>query len=601
MLTRESNRNTPHIPLSLSWKKRFLVLSFLVLSALLIIIATLPEDNQGTPSQNPEGDEFKANCGINDEGCHADHKDPNLDVYTTPDTEDARRFAAPIEKDGEKLGPDDYDVQAKAVATDGKSSYIHSLDDTDNDGQLDLTSYDPEEEEEFWVGFGYKKDGSIFVYARDEAYTFPGQCHEPVPVAKISLEPDFPNEPEKTIEVTEEDNGKTLTGTLSKNGTLTVYFTGEDSYDEDGDELSYYWDIDGDGKFETGEQSGDNLNETGMTYQYDYTERRTYHLKFRVADGRHESNSIFFDIEVEETEKKPELFVDDVTVETEDEENAVDADIYTGDELEITAFIRNHDESGYGAPTTEDVMVNVYYAMRSEGYQTWYLFDDMPIDLGRINIEGQKKAGFTWDTTDFQPDEYRIRVVVDEAGDVDEWDEENNQGAYDGIVKIKSLPPPTYPEISLKDIELSSTKIMVNEEVEVDVTVLNTGDGDGEYLVVLFYVDGKYKQTSSYFSVPASGSKKLSDTDNGVFTWSPSEVGNYSLRLKLSYFDETGEQTVELEENVKIPPPIIKPPPPKNATTSESTPWYQTTSFYGVVVIACVGAISGIVFVVKRQ
>jgi len=604
MLTKETNPNNHPTPLNHPpWKRRALVLS-LLLAALFVAFVALSENNEGTPSENPEGEDFKANCGINDDGCHADHKDPNLDIYTTPDSEDNHKFAAPIEKNGEKLSPGDYDVQAKAVAKDGKSSYIDSLDDTDNDGQLDLTSHDPEEDEEFWVGFGYKKDDSIFVYVKDPGYTYHHQGTPPVPRATISLEPDFPDDAGKTIVIEEGDDDKTLPGTLSKDGMLTVYFTGEESFDDDGDELSYYWDIDGDGNYETGEESGDNLNETGMNYQYNYTETGSYRLKFRVADGSFESGSIFFNIEVKETEKKPELFVDDVTVETGDGENALDADIYKGDELEIAAFIRNHDESGYGAPTPGDVRVAIYYALKSDNYDSWYLFDDMPINLGRLNIEGQKKASFTWDTSGsgFPPDEYKVRVVVDEDDDVEEWDEENNAGTYDGIVELQALPPPRYPEISMGDIELNSSRIQVNDVVEVDVTILNTGDGDGEFIFIKLFIDNEYRKTSSSFAVPAGGARKLSDTDNGVFMWSPAEAGNYTLRLELSYFNENGEQTVELElKDVEVHPRIIENPPTNHNGHGDPTPWYQTTTFYGAAVLVCVAAIGTVIFISRRQ
>jgi len=372
-------------------KERFILALLFMVVVSLLVIATLAEDNEGTPSKNTNG--AVANCGINNDTCHLDHKDSSLDVYTTPDAEDSHKFTAPIEKDGEELGSGDYDLQAKAVARGGKDPYIHWLDDTDNEGQLDLTSADPEaeEDEEFWVGFGYKKGGAIYVYAKNNAYKYRKNNNPPVPKAKISIESDFPDDPEKTIEIEEGDDGKTLNTTLSKEGKATIYFTGRDSTDEDGDEMVYYWDIDGDGKFEDGNGTGDDLDERGKNYVYNYTEVGTYNLKFRVDDGVALSDSIFFTLEVKETEKKPELYVDDIAIE-KDGEPAVDADIYKGDELQISAFIRNHDESGYGAATTEDVEVNIYYAVDSEDYDTWHIFADMPINIGKIVKEGQRRG-----------------------------------------------------------------------------------------------------------------------------------------------------------------------------------------------------------------
>ena len=526
------------------------------MAAFVVFLVAAVENNEGTPSKNTDGE--IANCGINNATCHEDHKDPSLDVYTTPDTEDSHKFAAPIEKDGNKLGDGDYDIQAKAVARGGKESYINWLDDTNNAGQLDLTSADPEveDDEEFWVGFGYKKSGSIFVYAKNNAYKYREQNNPPVPKAKISVESDFPNDVEKTIKIEEGDDGKTLTATLPKDGVLPMYFSGEDSTDDDGDELSYYWDIDGDGKYETGEHSGDNLNETGMTYLYNYTEVGTYSLKFRVADGIAESDSIFFTLEVKETEKKPELYVDDIAVEL-DGEPAVDADIYKGDELQISAFIRNHDKSGYGAATTEDVLVNIYYAMKSENYDTWHIFADMPLNIGKIAKEGQKQAEIDWDTSEseFSPDEYKIRVVVDEDNDVEEWDEDNNEEEYEAIIDVQEYVPPAAPELTIEDIELDPSAIAVNDDVEIDVTIENIGEGDAENVFVKLYIDGKYKKASSSFTVPTGNTTKLSYTGKGAFVWSPSEEGTYDIKLELTYYHEGEEFKIELEEtDIQVDP-----------------------------------------------
>ena len=528
-----------------------------MMAAFVVFLVAAVENNEGTPSRNTDG--AIANCGINNDTCHEGHKDPSLDIYTTPDTEDSHKFMAPLEKDGEKLGSGDYDSQAKAVARGGKDPYIHWIENTTNEGKLDLTSADPvvEDDEEFWVGFGYKKDGSIFVFAKNNAYKYRKDNNPPVPRAKISIESDFPKDDEKTIEIEEDDDGKTLIATLPKDGILPIHFTGEDSTDEDDDELSYYWDIDGDGKYETGEHSGDNLNETGMTYLYNYTEVGTYELKFRVADGIAESDSIFFTLEVKETEKKPELYVDAIAVENEDGEPAVDADIYKGDELRISAFIRNHDESGYGAATTRDIEVNIYYAVKSEDYDTWHIFDDMPINIGKIAKEGQKQAEIDWATSEseFSPDEYMIRVVVDEDDKEEEWDEENNEDEYEGIIDVQEFIPPAAPVIAMRDIELSLSSIAVNDDVEIDVTIENTGEGDAENVFIKLYIDDTYKKASSSFTVVSGNTTKLSYTSNGAFVWAPSEEGTYDIKLELTYYHEGEEFKIVLEEkDIQVDP-----------------------------------------------
>jgi len=524
---------------------------FLLMTAFVVILLFVVDNNEGKPSDNLEGD--IGNCGVSDIDCHKNHTDSSVSIYTTPDGDDTHIFAAPIEKDSEKLGSSDYKVQAKAVARGGKEPYIDWLDDTNNEGQLDLNKADPEAEnnETFWIGFGYRDENDhIHVYVDNEGYKYRKQNKVPVPKAEMSIDSDFPEDDEQTIRVEENDDYKTLTATLPKDGTLTVYFSGSKSTDEDGDDLEYYWDIDGDGRYETGD-SGDNLDERGETYEFEYSETGTYELKFRVADGMSQSDSIFFTLEIKETEKKPELYVDEITVELEDGSDASDADIIKGDLLTIAVFVRNHDDSGYGDDTPNNVLVNIYYALDSEDFDTWYLIDDdqMPINLYRIQKEGQKQASYEWDTSDFYPDEYKLMARVDEDDDNEEWNEDNNEEEYDTILEIQEYEPPMAPELVLEDLDLTPSTIYANDDVEIDVTIKNTGEGDAENVFMKLYIENKYKKASAYFTVPADGSVKLSDTGKGAFTWSPSQKGSYDIKLEITYYYESEEYKVTLEED----------------------------------------------------
>ena len=543
--------------------KKVFIFSIMLAALGVLVLFAVVETNEGTPGRNLDGD--VSHCGINEEGCHEGDKDPGLGVYTTPDGDDSHLFAAPLEQDGDKLKEGDYEKQFKAVARGGKDEYISILENsTDNAALLDLNGADPEVEngDKFWMGFGYIDDsGSRHVYVKEEAYTYKKTNKVPHPLAKISVESNFPDDDEKTIEIETGADEKTLEATLPKDSSLTIYFDASASYDEDNeDTLEYYWDIDGDGEYEDGNGTGEDLDETGMTYEFDYVNTGTYNLKFRVADGYSESGSIFFTLEVKETEKKPELFLNDLTIENEDGEDAGESVITKGDELTIDVYVRNEDDSGYGAATDSNVMVNLYYALKSDSYE-WQLFDDMPIDFGRINDKGQKRETFYWETDDsaFSPDEYKIKAVIDEDNDISEWDEDNNEGTYDGIIDLEEFIEPAAPDLKLKDLTITPIlfeddtrtdldEIRVNDDVEIDVTIENIGEGDADTVFVELYLDGNKEKASSSFSVAVGNTTKLSWTSKGAFSWSPADADTYDIKLELTYYHEGVAYTEEIEE-----------------------------------------------------
>ena len=530
-------------------KKRLLLILFFALAVVLLLLATLPEDNEGTPSQRTD----EKNCGMGLLACHKNDTDSTLTVETAANSEDHKLFVAPIYKDGEKLKDTEFQNQAKAVAVDSTSDFINSLDTSDNEDELNLTSHGPTNGEKFWIGFGYKDEfDTIHVNSQDEAYTYEKENTPPVPKAKISIESGFPDDVDKTIEISEGDDGKTLSTALTKDGKTTIYFTGRDSTDDDpGDELVYYWDIDGDGEFEDGNGTGDDLDERGENYVFNYTEAKTYNLKFKVADGTAESTSLSFTIEIAETEEKPELHPLDIVVEDENGDPATEFE--KGDTIELSVEVENKDDSGYGADTAAAVSVKFYYARGEESYNTWHELE--ATDTGsKIIDNGKARVSYTWDTTSFDPDGYKIKVVVDEADAVNEWDEGNNEETFDTIIDIEDTAQQGNPIVTFSgDIifDYVGEKLKENTDVTVDVSIQNTGDGEAKNARVHFYIDNIKKASSPYFDLGVAETKKLSELAQ-TFPWSPSTAGGYDIKLELEYFDSQNVEHKETKESIDV-------------------------------------------------
>ena len=544
-------------------KKRLLLVSFLAFALALFLIAIVAENNEGRPGNKTEGDGNNF-CGTNNEDCHENDHDESLTIEAIPNPDDHHLFQAPIYKDGKKItktgsGDEGFVSQAKAVAWTGKDdTYIYFLDNTDNEGELDITNATPEDGDKFWVGFGYKdKHDTIHVNYDKEGYTYTKENSRPKPVAKISVDPDFPDDPDKTIVITKGDDNKTLTVYLSKEGKATIYFTGRDSYDddpEDQDNLTYYWDIDGDGHYETG-GTGEDMNETGRDYVWNYTETGTYNLKFKVSDGKAESDSIFFTLEIKETEKKPELHPLDIEV--EDEDGNPKTEFEKGDVISISFEIENDDESGYGEDTEGAVSVKILYALKSENYGTWYLLYET--DTGsKLNNNDKKLISYDWDTSEFSSDDYKIKVVVDPDNEISEWDETNNEKEFDQLITLEEAATTKNPVVSFSgeiilEFENSETSPpRENMDITIDITIQNTGDGDSDYTRVTLYIDNKEKSSTNYFTIKAGETKKLSELTD-PFLWSPSTAGTYNIKLELTYYDSGGtSHTIEISKDVTV-------------------------------------------------
>ncbi len=582
-------------------KRKVIMLAALAAIFVLFLLVAV-EENQGKPSNSTDGS--IKNCGTNEADCHENDLDEDISIRVSPDSDDNHLFTAAILRDGTKLGSDEFVSQGKAVARGGNDPYIHWLDNTDNAGKLDLTNADPEveDEETFWVGFGYKDDeGKKYINVNSEGYTYSQNNRVPVPKATISIDPDFPVG-EETIFVQEGDDEQTLSATIPREGKLHIYFDGNQSTDEDEDDLEYYWDLDADGVFETGD-TGHDSDERGPFHKVTYSEEGILELLFRVADGTAESKSITFYLDIKDTESRPELFVDDLAVEY-DGSDVSGEEIYQGEEISINAYVKNYDDSDYDKATEEDVLVYFYYAMDSEDYDEWHEFEDSPVNLGLIDRKKQTRGELEWDTEEFTPDTYKVKAVVDAKDQIEEWDEEDNEFQYDGLVEIVLNEEELPPELVLGDLDISPDTIVVNDEVTFDVEIDNIGDGAANNVFARLYIDSSSTKTSAAFNIPAKTKVDLSANRKGAFVWSPSEPGDYDVYIELSYYDsDNTEQKLKTSEETitvyAIDDPNVGPGNQTQTFDDEDDGWFLDAPPVSIVALALV--LSAVIYTRKRR
>ncbi len=581
-------------------KKRLLLVALFALAVVFLLLASIPENNEGTPSKNTSGEK---NCGIGNVDCHKNDVTSGLEVRTSPNEDDHNFFRAPIFKDGVKLKDSEYENQAKAVAVDGSSDYIYELDEADNDNELDITSNNPADEDVFWMGFGYKDDkDDIYVNIMSDAYTYTKKNSAPVPVAKISIEANFPDDTAKTIVVDDDHDGtEKLMVSLDRDGEVTIYFTGIDSTDEDKDDtIIYQWDLDGDGDLETGD-TGEDKDERGSNHTETYSAAGILTLKFQVADGTAESSVLSFEIEIEDTEEKPEIHIIDIAVENDDGE--AQTDFEEGDQVSISVEIENKDDSGFGKDTDDPVGVTFYYALKSEGYDTRYELYPTTTDAF-LRDNTKTKVSYEWDTADDALDTYKIWIVVDEAQAIDEWNEDNNEAQFDGLVDIEEGAVSGTPIVTFEgDILLDpATGLKANMDITIDVMIKNAGDGTANSAIVEFFINDATQDTSRSFSISAYEEKKLSQFMS-AFAWSPSEAGTYDLKLEISYYDGQSNSftdTIDLGD-VSIASTTTEDPDNKPGDNTQDVGEEDSGFLPGFGAFSAALALAGVTILVSRK
>ena len=127
-------------------------------------------------------------------------------------------------------------------------------------------------------------------------------------------------------------------------------------------------------------------------------------------------------------------------------------------------------------------------------------------------------------------------------------------------VPTTTIQPPSF---SLSNLIIEPTKVALNEEVKVSVSVANTGNSEGIHDVVL-KINGAEEETRRP-KIDAGDSKKI------TFRVAREDIGTYAITIE----GLSGSFTVTLPQTETSPPPITTSPPTTTtplAPTTTSTP-----------------------------
>ncbi len=562
---------------------RFKLLLSLLL--LLVLLFLFPQLNQGTPDQRTD----EKNCGLNDDGCHKSHRDDTLSIVAKQGTNCS--VSAVILRDGEQLQAENHTYMTKAIAREQDDEYIHYLLNSDQAENFSLTSADPgpEDGEMFWLGFGYRDTSDeIHVFMEEDAYQYLGVNCPYQPVARVSLDPDFPEDQSRTITLDRPLDNKTLHATLPPGGgRLEVYFSGNDSYTRDCTPFSYFWDLNGDGKCDNG-STGSGLNETGPYHEMVYTEPGIYHLGFSIGEENC-SDCLHFTLIVNASKRNPDLYLGEIEL-----ENLDDPGLNTtqGDDLLFAVYLLNRVTQGSGADVSGNITVSLYCSLGKENFSSWYLLDNSSI-VGGLEDDSGVWRHIIWNTTEAVPDFYRFRLMVDPENDVLEGSEGNNEYIIPGEREITAKPeePPGPPSVHFEgDIILTPEggTVAVGGTTVIDARLLNSGESEAQ--VVVIFEDGKsWREESGVITIKPGGFILLSGVGEG-FSWSPENLGQYLLSLELVYSIPEVEPGDELVLSLDVRHRFVQdklddPTFSRESDSGENEPWYQREGLYSKAIL----------------
>jgi len=356
---------------------------------------------------------------------------------------------------------------------------------------------------------------------------------------------------------------------------LKFYLTASESWDQDGDNITdVQWDLDGDGEF--GKRSNERkMNTTVYLGEGDHT------LGLIAGDGYKYSEPLDIRIIVRQPIRYPDLTIKSVEVINKNGEEFIEK----GDHCSVIAFVKNMGDIEYSEGF--DVYFE-YWHIDTNPEPHWNELGAVRI-TGRMGVNGLKLVEIPWDTEQsfYTLGTYVFRSTVDPGNVIQELRELNNQLESENTSLLDGGCNNT-PELRIKNIEISSYFVEIHENINITVTLTNSGTVSALYVDVHYFIDGVEEFFKTIEHIDAGGEGSLS------FLYTPPDVDPYATEDETHdvYFTIHDDGSlVETSEDVAIitvvqPPP--PPPPQPNGTAEKEFPLVYVIAGSTVVAISAI-------------
>jgi subtilase family serine protease/ribosomal protein L40E len=194
---------------------------------------------------------------------------------------------------------------------------------------------------------------------------------------------------------------------------------------------------------------------------------------------------------------------------------------YIGNPVLITVSVTN-----FGNDTAEANTVAVYNGDPALGNK----IGDAP--LGEIPPQSTNQTSIYH--TFYEPGDYRICAVVDEANTVAEMSEDNNEAC--NILRVDLAPNLV---VTSNDIGIGNPCTRAGEQATPQAKIRNLGYRNAGAFRVDFYIDGVYFASGNSTGILANGSEVVSST----VSWTPPGPGAHILEVDVDADDVVKEST----------------------------------------------------------
>ena len=220
-----------------------------------------------------------------------------------------------------------------------------------------------------------------------------------------------------------------------------------------------------------------------------------------------------------------------------------------GDETRAQAVVANRG----GTPVTQDFQVALFL---NEAFTTGTVGLMATADVTEDLAAGDNTTVvLVWTVpgdVDVGSDNF-LRAQVDWLGAVEELDEDNNNGTYDGLVIVRrTLPDLTVPMVSPQD-----PTVKMDSRVVFNITVSNVGEEPSSINTSLLVKDQTHNESIDSLSVPAMAADSTIYLEYEWFVDAPT-TGTLTIQFlvdPLNHIEEENEFNNAFSNDVSIEPP----------------------------------------------